>query len=67
MVSCVDCRHYDKAPAGARYDRCKHVVAQRPTMTASANHAGTDRCVVMRQFLGACGWSGSLFKSEAAA
>lgn len=65
MRSCIDCRFYSKAMAGAAFDRCKHSRAQMPTFTATANRAGTDKCRWMRRFfLGACGWTATLFEGR---
>jgi hypothetical protein len=62
MKSCVDCKFYKSAPAGARWDRCKHPSANVPTMTSTANSAGTDKCVHVRRFMGVCGMTASLFE-----
>lgn len=65
MRSCMDCRFYSPAPAGPSYDRCSHLGAKTPTMTASANRAGTDKCRWMRRFFfGACGLSANLFEEK---
>jgi hypothetical protein len=63
MKSCVDCKFYSPAPAGVYFDRCKHPLANVPTMTATANRAGKDKCVHLRRFLGACGIKASLFEA----